>query len=102
MGAGDARSLFSLTSSSRLKTKTGYCLSATSEGAFVAPCSGGSEVTMIAVPELDLAPAAHVKDAASLLLAAAARQRKLLQRLKSGLQACKGLMQRNASHVAAT
>merc|ERR1712012_611193 len=98
--AGDARSLFSLTSSSRLKTKTGYCLSATSEGAFVAPCSGGSEVTMIAVPELDLAPAAHVKDTAALLLAAAARQRKLLQRLQSGMQACKGLMQGNASHVA--
>jgi len=99
--AGDDRSLFSLTPSSHLKTKNGYCLSATTEGATAAPCSaeGENRVAMIAVPEVDLAPAARVKDVAALLLAAAERQRKLLQQLKSGLQACKGLIQGNASDV---
>ena len=43
------------------------------------------------------APAARLKDAAALLSAAEARQRTLLQQLKSGLESCKGFIQRNAT-----
>merc|ERR1711920_1211790 len=101
--AGDGRSIFTLTPSSQLKAKSGYCLSATTAGASAAPCSADGGVAMVAVPELNPAPAAHLKDAAALLSAAEARQRTLLQQLKSGLASCKGFIQQNASapqHVA--
>ena len=99
--AGDGRSTFALTDSAHVQTKTGYCLLATTAGASVAPCSdgGGSEVAMVSVPELDLTSAAHAKDAAALLRAAAARQSTLLGELKTGLQACGGLLQQNTSHM---
>jgi len=99
--AGDGRSTFALTDSAHVQTKTGYCLLATTAGASVAPCSdgGGSEVAMVSVPELDLTAAAHVKDAAALLRAAAARQSTLLGELKRGLQACEGMLQQNTSRM---
>lgn len=101
--AGDGRSIFTLTPSSQLKAKSGYCLSATTAGASAAPCSADGGVTMVTVPELNPAPAARLKDAAALLSAAEARQRTLLQQLKSGLESCKGFIQRNATgaqHIA--
>merc|ERR1712066_64846 len=102
--AGDGRSIFTLTPSSQLKAKSGYCLSASAAGASAAPCSAdGGGVAMVAISELDPAPAAHLRDVAALLSAAEARQRTLLQQLKSGLASCKGFIQQNASapqHVA--
>ena len=101
--AGDGRSIFTLTPSSQLKANSGYCLSASAAGASAAPCSADGGVAMVAVPELDPAPAAHLQDVAALLSAAEARQRTLLQQLKSGLASCKGFIQQNASapqHVA--
>jgi len=98
--AGDARSTFVITPSSRVQSKTGYCLSASAVGASAVPCSvdQGSGVTMEAVPGLDLAAAATVKDAAALLRAAAARQTNLLGQLKSSLQACHGLLANSSWH----
>merc|ERR1712087_897437 len=101
--AGDGRSIFTLTPSSQLKAKSGYCLSASTAGASVAPCSADGGVAMVAISELDTAPAAHLQDVVALLSAAEARQRTLLQQLKSGLASCKGFIQQNASapqHVA--
>jgi len=99
--AGDGRSMFALTSSSQLRAHSGYCLSATGAGASVVPCSTGQgEVALVAVPELNLAPAAQLKDVASLLRASEGRQRGLLQQFQSGLEACKGLVQGNRSAVA--
>merc|ERR1712061_230333 len=82
--------------------QNGFCLAATAAGASVAPCSADQgEVTLVAVPEVNAAQAAKVRDAAALLQAAAARQQSLLQQLKAGLGACKGLAQGNwsDSHV---
>merc|ERR1712060_203507 len=101
--AGDGRSIFALTPSSQLKANSGYCLSATAAGASAAPCSADGGVAMVAVPEFDPTPAAHLQDVAAVLSAAEARQRTLLQQLKSGLASCKGFIQQNASapqHVA--
>merc|ERR1712226_1137188 len=102
--SGDGRSIFALTPSSQLKAKSGYCLSASAAGASAAPCSAdGGGVAMVAISELAPAPAAHLRDVAALLSAAEARQRTLLQQLKSGLASCKGFIQQNASasqHVA--
>merc|ERR1712117_731195 len=47
---------------------------------------------VVAVPAVNLAAAARVRDTASLLRAAVARQSSLLGQLKSGLQACHGLV----------
>ena len=93
--AGDGRSTFLLAPSSRVQSRTGYCLAASGAGASAAPCSvvdQGSGVAMLAVPGLDLATAAPIKDAAALLRAAATRQSSLLRQLKNSLQACHGLV----------
>merc|ERR1712154_659812 len=87
--AGDGRSTFLLSPSSRLQSRTGYCLAASEGGASASPCSvvdQGDGVAMVAVPGLDLATAAPAQDAAALLRAAAARQSNLLQQLKKSLQ----------------
>lgn len=91
--AGDGRSTFVISASSRVQSRAGYCLSTSAVGASAVPCSvshGG--VRLIAVPEVDLAAAGRVRDAAALLRAAVARQSSLLGQLKSGLQACHGLV----------
>jgi len=104
--AGDGRSTFTLTPSSQLMANNGYCLSASAEGgASAVPCSSdlGGVVTLVNVPKLNLAPAARMRDAAALLRAAEVRQRSLLEQLKSGLEACRGLLVRNTSiseHIA--
>merc|ERR1712045_362879 len=93
MDAGDGRSTFDISMSSRVQSRAGYCLSASVVGASAVPCSqdqGG--VMAVAVPGLDLAAVAPVRDAAALLRAAAARQSNFLGQLKSSLQACHGLV----------
>jgi len=91
--AGDGRSTFVPTSTSRVETTTGYCLSASLVGAAAVPCAedeGG--VAMEAVPAVDHTAAALVKDTAQLLHAAVARQMSLLGQLKGSLQECHGLV----------
>jgi len=94
--AGDGRSTFVITPSSHVQSKTGYCLSASAAGASAVPCSVDQGVTMQAVPGLDIAAAATVKDAAELLRAAAARQTDLLGQLKISVQACHGLLAKSS------
>merc|ERR1712157_597112 len=99
--AEDGRSTFTLGPSSQLQTQSGDCVFLTDAGASVAPCSSGEgyQVFLTPVREVDLAPAAHVRDASALLLAAAARQSTLLAQLKSSKQGCQGLLQGNVSQA---
>jgi len=92
--AGDGRSTFMLTPSAHVQSKTGYCLSASANGASAVPCSTdrGSGVTMEAVPGFDPTATASLKDAAAMLRAAAARQTSFLGQLKNSLRACRGLV----------
>jgi len=91
--AGDGRSIFAISTSSRVQSRAGYCLSASAVGASVVPCSQDqSGVRVVPVPAFDLAAVAPVRDAAALLRAAAARQTGLLGQLRSSLQACHGLV----------
>merc|ERR1712014_379961 len=71
-------------------------------GASTAPCSSGegNQVFLTSIREVDPGPAAHLKDISALLRSATARQRALLEQLKTSKQACQGLLQENASHVA--
>merc|ERR1712228_129876 len=60
----------------------------------------GNQVILISVRDVDPGAAAQLQDMSALLRSATARQRALLEQLKTGKQACQGLLQENASHVA--
>merc|ERR1711920_1174443 len=100
--AEDGRSTFVLTPSSQLQTQNGDCVFMSEAGASTAPCSSGegNQVFLTSIREVDPGPAAQLKDISALLRSATARQRALLDQLKTGKQACQGLLQENASHVA--
>merc|ERR1712060_752889 len=91
-----------LTPSSQVQTRSGDCVFMTEAGASTAPCSSGegNQVILISVREVDLSAAAQLQDISALLRSATARQRALLEQLKTSKQACQGLLQENASHVA--
>merc|ERR1712113_909669 len=100
--AEDGRSTFVLTPSSQVQTQKGDCVFMTEAGASIAPCSSGegNQVLLTPVREVDPGPAGQLKDISALLRSATARYRALLEQLKTSKQACQGLLQRNASHVA--
>ena len=100
--AEDGRSTFVLTPSSQVQTQNGDCVFMTGAGASIAPCSSGegNQVFLMPIREADPGPAALLQDISALLRSATARQQALLQQLKTSKQACQGLLQRNASHVA--
>merc|ERR1711920_868734 len=100
--AEDGRSTFVLTPSSQVQTHSGDCVFVTEAGASVAPCSSGegNQVILISVREVDPGAAAQLQDISALLRSATARQHALLEQLKTSKQACQGLLQRSASHVA--
>merc|ERR1712066_972435 len=100
--AEDGRSAFVLTPSSQVQTQNGDCVFMTEAGASTAPCSSGegNQVFLTPVREVDPGPASQLKDVSALLRSATARQHALLDQLKTSKQACQGLLQRNASHVA--
>merc|ERR1712066_822740 len=100
--AEDGRSAFVLTPSSQVQTQNGDCVFMTEAGASTAPCSSGegNQVFLMPIREVDPGPAAQLKDISALLRSATARQHALLEQLKASKQACQGLLQRNASHVA--
>merc|ERR1712154_443326 len=99
--AADGRSTFVLTPSSQVQTHTGDCVFMTEAGASAAPCSSGegNQVFLISVREVDPGAAARLQDISTLLRSATARQRGLLEQLKTSKQACQALLQGNASHV---
>merc|ERR1712113_447968 len=100
--AEDGRSTFVLTPSSQVQTQNGDCVFMTEAGASTAPCSSGegNQVFLTPIREVDNGPAGQLKDISALLRSATARQHALLEQLKTRKQACQGLLQRNASHVA--
>jgi len=97
--AGDRRSFFTLTPSLQLQASNGYCLSATATRVSVAHCSAPGSFIMAAAPELNPGLAAHLLDVSTLLQAAEARQLAFLHELTSGLNSCRGLVQRNVSKL---
>merc|ERR1712048_469717 len=100
--AEDGRSTFVITPSSQVQTHSGDCVFMTQAGAVAAPCSSGegNQVILISVPEVGPGAASQLQDISALLRSATARQRVLLEQLKASKQACQGLLQENASHVA--
>jgi len=100
--AEDGRSTFVITPSSQVQTHSGDCVFMTQAGAVAAPCSSGegNQVSLISVPEVGPGAASQLQDISALLRSATARQRALLEQLKASKQACQGLLQENASHVA--
>merc|ERR1711920_1107795 len=100
--AEDGRSTFVLTPSSQVQTQNGDCVFMSEAGASTAPCSSGegNQVFLTSIREVDPGPAAQLKEISALLRSATARQRALLEQLKTSKQACQGLLQRSASHVA--
>merc|ERR1711920_793400 len=100
--AEDGRSTFVITPSSQLQTQNGDCVFMSEAGASTAPCSSGegNQVFLTSIREVDPGPAAQLKDISALLRSATARQRALLDQLETSKQACQGLLQRNASHMA--
>merc|ERR1712014_376431 len=100
--AEDGRSTFVLTPSSQVQNHHGDCVFITEAGASVAPCSSGegSQLFLTSVSEVHPGAAARLQDISALLRSAAARQRGLLEQLKTSRIACQGLLQGNASHVA--
>ena len=98
--AGDGRSNFALSPSSRLKNKQDDCVAFSASGAVALPCASETTLKVVAVPEFDSAPAALLRDTAGLLRAAEARQRSLLNELKASMGACKQLIQMNLTSQA--
>merc|ERR1711920_553065 len=100
--AEDGRSTFVLAPSSQVQTRSGDCVFMTVAGASTAPCSSGegNQVILMSVREVDPGAAAQLQDISALLRSATARQHALLEQLKTSKQACQGLLQENASHVA--
>ena len=93
--ADDGRASWQLTAEGQLKlTRSGnYCFSVSFEQAAVSDCGDASQKFAFAVvPEMRLSVVAFAQDQAGLLVASAARQRRLLSDLQariSGLGACK-------------
>merc|ERR1712154_419385 len=85
-----------------VQNHNGDCIFITEAGASAAPCSSveGSQVFLISVRDVDPGAAAQLQDISALLRAATARQRGLLEQLKTSKHACQALLQGNASYVA--
>lgn len=96
LDAGDGRSVWEPTPSGRLQARHmgGHCLGLAGAEATLSDCQGeappslgGEALSLVAVPAFGAAVAAHARDTASLLAAAATRQTRLLAQLRRAVPA---------------
>jgi len=93
----DGRGVFEVTPSGQLRLPElgDACVQVAPHGVFVARCAEegvaveGTEFAVVAAPEVNERPEAAARDVARLVAAAAARQRALLDRLKSRMSSCR-------------
>ena len=90
--ADDGRSSWTMTSAGQMKLASlgNYCLDVSAQGPIVHECvdesvTGGDRFTLVAVPEFHMKTSIATKSSASLLNAAARRQKSLLAKLQEAL-----------------